>query len=97
MPDRGSFESMALTLKPFEDHNSPEQGDLFGPLATVHDVVQVKGVKGAVAVAQIAALAPKAPSLPKVLAGRMGKQIADAASQAIVRELESAGERGYTY
>jgi hypothetical protein len=88
---------MVLTLTMTDEQEGIEQGDLFGPSATAHGVVQAKGVKGAVAAAQRAALEPKAPSLSKALAGRMGRQIADTASQAIVREFENSIERGYSY
>jgi replication initiator protein len=88
---------MALTLTILDEQGGIEQSDLFGPTATVHDIVRAKGAKGAVAAAQRAAMEPKAPSLSRALAGRMGKQIADTASQTIVREFEGAAERGYSY
>lgn len=87
---------MTLTLWT-PDEQGDNQGDLFGPNVRVHDVVQAKGAKGAVQAAQLAVIEPKATSLPRVLAGRMGRQIADTASAAIVRELEGAAERGYSY
>src|SRR5919202_507823 len=90
---------MALTLTILDEQQGieREQGDLFGPAATVHDIVQARGVKEAVAAAQRAVLEPKAPSLSRALAGRMGRQIADTAAQAIVREFEGAAQRGYSY
>ncbi|MGX9967078.1 replication protein RepA [Roseomonas sp. F4] len=87
---------MALPLM-MDEQNGFEQGDLFKPTATVHDVVEAKGAKGAVTAAQIVALEPKAPSLSRALAGRMGRQIADTAAATIVREFEGAAERGYSY
>jgi Plasmid encoded RepA protein len=87
--------TLALTIP--DEQEGIEQGELFGPSTTVHDVVETKGAKGAVEAAQLAALEPKAPSLPRALAGRMGRQIAESASHAIVREFEGAGERGYSY
>jgi hypothetical protein len=73
------------------------QSDLFGPASTVHDVVTAKGTQGAVAAAEMAVSVPNASSLPRALAGRMGRQIADAASQAMIRELEGTGLPGYSY
>ena len=87
---------MTLTLWT-SNQQEANQPDLFAPDTSVHDVVRATGAKGAVAAAQVAALEPKASSLPKVLAGRMGRQIADTASAAIVREFEGAIERGYSY
>ena len=87
---------MTLTLWT-ADEQEGDQSDLFGPDVRVHDVVQAKGARGAVQAAQLAILEPKAAPLPKVLAGRMSRQIADTASAAIVRELEGAAERGYSY
>ncbi|MCI0755995.1 replication protein RepA [Teichococcus vastitatis] len=78
-------------------HEAQEQGDLFPPAATVHEVVEARGARGAVQAAQMAVLDGRAPSLPKVLAGRMGRQIADTASSAIVREFEGNSEIGYSY
>lgn len=74
-----------------------EQTDLFGNLSTVHGVVTAMGAKGAVNAAQFAALEPKAGSLPRALAGRSGRQIADTAAAAIMREFEGGAERGYSY
>ncbi|KAA2212083.1 replication protein RepA [Teichococcus oryzae] len=74
-----------------------EQGELFPAAATVHDVVEARGARGAVQAAQVAVLDGKAASLPKVLAGRMGRQIADTASSAIVREFEGGSEIAYSY
>ncbi|MDQ1078187.1 replication protein RepA [Pseudoroseomonas cervicalis] len=74
-----------------------EQGDLFGAGASVHQLVEARGAKGAVKAAQIAVLEPKPPSLSRALAGRMGRQIADTASTAIVREFEGSSEIGYSY
>jgi hypothetical protein len=74
-----------------------EQADLFGPSSSVHDVVSAKGAKGAVEAAQLALLEPEPPALSRALAGRMGRQIADTASSALVRELEASGEIGYSY
>jgi hypothetical protein len=92
----GRLAAMTLTLwTPKEQEGN--QGDLFGPTARVHDIVQAKGAKGAVAAAQLAVVEPNAGSLSKALAGRMGRQIADTASAAIVREFEGAAERGYSY
>jgi len=88
---------MALTLTILDEQQGVEQGNLFGPKATIHDVVQAKGAKGAVTAAQGIALTPRAPPLSRALAGRMGRQIADTAGQAIVREFEGAAERGYSY
>src|SRR3954453_1551788 len=80
----GTFQAMALTLTILDEQQGIEQGDLFGPKATIHDVVQAKGAKGAVIAAQGTALTPRAPPLSRALAGRMGRQIADTARQAIV-------------
>ena len=74
-----------------------EQADLFGPNSTVHSIVMHSGPRGAVQAAQLATLDANPASLPKALAGRMGRQIADTASQALVRELERSGLPGYTY
>src|SRR3954452_9279135 len=93
----GTFRAMALTLTILDEQQGVEQGNLFGPKATIHDVVQAKGAKGAVTAAQGIALTPRAPPLSRALAGRMGRQIADTAGQAIVREFEGAAERGYSY
>lgn len=73
------------------------QGDLFQTGMDVHRVVATKGVKGAVEAAQLAILEPRPNSLSKALAGRMGRQIADNASSAIVREFEGTSEIGYSY
>ena len=86
---------MVLNIKVCRQDN--KQTDLFGPLATVHQVVTEHGVKGAVQAAQFAALDPNPASLPKALAGRMGRQIADTASQAMIREMEKSGMPGYSY
>jgi hypothetical protein len=74
-----------------------EQPDLFGSLSTIHGVVTAMGAKGAVNAAQLAVLEPKVGSLPRVLAGRSGRQIADTAAAAIMREFEGGAERGYSY
>ena len=74
-----------------------EQANLFGPTATVHSVVISHGPDGAVQAVQRATLNANPASLPKALAGRMGRQIADTASQALMRELEGAGLPGYSY
>lgn len=73
------------------------QEDLFGPLSTVHQVVSDLGARGAVQAGQWAASDPNPASLPKALAGRMGRQIADTASQALIREIERSGMPGYSY
>ena len=52
------------------------------------------GAKGAVNAAQLAMLEPKVGSLPRALAGRSGRQIADTAAAAIMREFEGGAERG---
>src|SRR3954471_2404746 len=94
-----TFGAMALTLTSLDEQQGLglEQGNLFGLKATIHDVVRAKGTKGAVTAAQGIALTPGAPPLSRALAGRMGRQIADTAGQAIVREFEGAAERGYSY
>jgi len=76
-----------------------EQGhpDLFGGLATIHDVVSAVGPKGAIDAAWNEVCKPNPGSLPRALAGRAGRQIADAASAALIRGLEGAGEIGYSY
>ncbi|MCQ4159251.1 replication protein RepA [Roseomonas sp. GC11] len=74
-----------------------DQGDLFGDTASVHRLVEAKGAKGAVKAAQLAVLDAKPASLSRALAGRMGRQIADTASTAIVREFEGSSEIGYSY
>ena len=74
-----------------------EQPDLFGSLSTIHGVVTAMGAKGAVNAAQLAMLEPKVGSLPRALAGRSGRQIADTAAAAIMREFEGGAERGYSY
>jgi hypothetical protein len=73
------------------------QANMFGGSSTVHAVVSAKGAKGAVEAAQLAVLEPSTLSLPRALAGRMGRQIADTASAALVREFEASGEVGYSY
>jgi hypothetical protein len=73
------------------------QTDLFGPSATIHQLVTERGVRGAVQAGELAALDANPASLPKALAGRMGRQIADTASQALIREIEKSGLRGYSY
>ncbi len=73
------------------------QSDLFGPSATIHQVVTELGALGAVNAGQLASLGANPTSLTKVLAGRTGRQIADTASQALIREIEKSGLRGYSY
>ncbi|WP_235035247.1 replication protein RepA [Roseomonas sp. 18066] len=80
-----------------QQQGGTQQGDLFGAAANVHGIVEAKGVKGAVKAAQLAVLESRPPSLSKALAGRMGRQIADTASSAIVREFEGGSEVGYSY
>ena len=89
---------MALTLAlPTEDSES-WQADLFSPMATVHDVVAARGVNGAIEAAEyLAFTAHGAPPLSRALAGRMGRQIADNASAAIIREFEGQAQLGYSY
>jgi len=85
-------------VEPRANPGSPtEQGDLFGGKANIHRIVETKGVRGAVQAAQSAVLDSRPASLPKALAGRMGRQIADTASSAIVREFEGTSEIGYSY
>jgi len=75
------------------------QPDLFG---TIHELVREKGAREAVEYAQaVAALHdPSEGALSpflKVLAGRNGRRIVDAASSAMVRDMEAAHEIGYSY
>ena len=79
------------------DGSGETQTDLFGPFSSVHAVVTAKGVKGAIEAAQLAVLDHEPLPLSRALAGRMGRQIADTASSALVRDLESSGEIGYSY
>jgi hypothetical protein len=76
-----------------------EQPDLF---RTIHELVREKGAREAVQYAQAAAALqhPGEDSLApfvKVLAGRNGRRIVDAASASIVRETECSQEIGYSY
>ncbi|EFH13497.1 replication protein RepA [Pseudoroseomonas cervicalis] len=86
-----------MVQRPPNPEPRDEQGDLFGAGASVHQLVEARGAKGAVKAAQLAVLEPKPPSLSRALAGRMGRQIADTASTAIVREFEGGSEIGYSY
>ena len=71
------------------------QDDLFS--SNVHEVVREKGAKGAVEAARIAVMMSRNGSLPKALAGRMGRQIADTAASALIRDFEGTTEVGYSY
>ncbi|WBV45362.1 replication protein RepA [Pseudoroseomonas cervicalis] len=86
-----------MVQRPPNPEPRDEQGDLFSAGANVHQLVEARGAKGAVKAAQIAVLEPRPPSLSRALAGRMGRQIADTASTAIVREFEGSSEIGYSY
>jgi hypothetical protein len=88
---------MVLTL--MKTANEQEtQATLFGPLTTVHEAVSnAGGPRSAVQAAHVEILGPKPGSLPRTLAGRSGRLIADTAAAALVREVEGAVERGYSY
>jgi hypothetical protein len=89
---------MTLTLLPSTDERGSWQADLFSPGASVHDVVAAQGVRGAIEAAEYLAYTTQgAPPLSRALAGRMGRQIADNASAAIVREFEGQAQLGYSY
>lgn len=86
-----------MVPNPTESRRGKQQADLFGPTTTIHQVVTDLGVKGAVQAGQWAASDPNPASLPRALSGRMGRQIADTASQALIREIERSGMPGYSY
>jgi hypothetical protein len=89
---------MTLTLLPPTEERGSWQADLFSPAASVHDVIAAQGVKGAIEAAEYLAFTTQgAPPLSRALAGRMGRQIADNASAAIVREFEGQAQLGYSY
>ncbi len=78
---------------------TPPQPDLFG---TIHELVQAKGAREAVVYAQEAASRhePSEGSLApfiKVLAGRNGRRVVDAASASMIRDFEEEHQVGYSY
>jgi len=78
---------------------TPPQPDLFG---TIHELVRAKGAREAVAYAQEAASRHEpsegglAPFI-KVLAGRNGRRVVDAASASMIRDFEEEHQVGYSY
>jgi hypothetical protein len=68
-------------------------------LFDVHRLVETHGVADAVEQSRSVVWASEAPPEPtqKALVGRNGRRIADAASDAIIREHEHAHDPGYTY
>src|SRR3954454_15926019 len=78
---------------------TPPQPDLF---ETIHELVRAKGARDAVAYAQEAASRHEpsegalAPFI-KVLAGRNGRKVVDAASASMIRDLEEEHQVAYSY
>jgi hypothetical protein len=68
-------------------------------LFDVHDVVASRGVADAVEHSRslVWGMETVAPPTQKALAARNGRRVADAASDAIIREYERAHDLGYTY
>jgi hypothetical protein len=74
------------------------QSDLFGPDATVHDLLaSVGNAKEAVDAATRATLDGEGGSLARVVAGRGGKSVVAVARNTAIREIEGISERGYSY
>jgi len=90
--------AMTLTLLSVEEEKVSWQADLFSRAASVHEAVATQGVKGVLEAAEYVRYhEDDVPSLPRALAGRMGRQIADNAGAAIIRECEGSGQLGYSY
>jgi hypothetical protein len=87
---------MTLTLLPAKEERVSWQADLFSRSASVHEAVAAQGVKGVLEAAEYVRYNEEnVSSLPRALAGRMGRQIADNAGAAIIREYEGGALRGF--
>jgi hypothetical protein len=91
----GQEVAMQRTAASRLEKKGPDQDDLFGAFATVHEVIEAKGCSEAARLAEAArAIFPDMPPSPmRALGGTMGRRIAQAASASIIRELERAPAR----